>query len=292
MFAIVLAITSSAFLAGPAPHLPEGLRFGMKVKDACVLIGGKMSKHGCNRTRPKGVYIGVPRGRRGEVYAVTIASKRWTSESILAERTKAWGRPRRRAADAKPGTPKHWWDNPERGVRVQLNGTRLDFLRLTSLSRLLGSGRSSSSKVLGFERSAPILGATRQRLLAAYAPWARRNGSGLDINLPATPAGTQGVNVRVRFRRGIAMHYAVVILTDLSPKGSIPVRERVRKRLRALYGAPRRSGRSLTFTGPPLARIVDYADSGKGSVYFTVGGCNYKTVKIDLGQGRVLPCVE
>ena len=241
---------------GSAPALPppvDKLAIGMPAAEAKGLAPAVFeAKYGYKVPGYAGVEVNVQLTKETErIYVVRIELDQ-PIETVKTALAAKWGEPR--ATKNSIGAAEYYWDHPASGIRAKLEGratnSQIIFGSVMSTQQLIGTtpGR------LGFEKQ-PLIGATKDEVLAAYATWGARakDGSADQISIPLPPLDTSQYPgfVTAKLKDGKVSGYTAQVSFSWEPA----TKQALLTGLETLFGKPKAGDMYTDFPGPPKVKV-------------------------------------
>ena len=221
------------------PGLLAGLRPGMSKDEVRQLaphvLGGEVP------AGPEDMRVNVDLASSGHVQGVVVNGLPSTARAMLE---KSWGV----SAESDDGRV---WFNADRGWRATLveNAGMLQFTGYVAASKILGGGPG----IALFAK--PILGASRDKIVAAYRQFVKADGKKLVIELPPSEGGTGRLVLGFdQFQRAKTMTLELPYDTDAR-------RDELLKLMSTKWGTPKPKAATLVFPTDKVS--VEVTDGAK-----------------------------
>ena len=226
-------LTAAFFGAAPVPPgALANVRPGMPRDELAKLSPSHLAPN--VPTGVEDVHVSVELAKSGHVQAIRVLGLPPTARTLLE---KAWGAPTAHADGPV-------WFNPDRGWRAVLHAD-LSMLQLTGYipaAKILGGGPG----IALFAK--PVLGATRDQIVAAYPSMTRSKGKQLVIELPPSEGGVGQLVVSFDARTLRAKKIALEL-----PYDSAARRDELLKVMAAKWGRPKPRSAVLVFPTDKIA---------------------------------------
>jgi hypothetical protein len=238
---------------GTAPALPppiDKLAFGMTSAEAKAAAPAVDLKSSYAVPGYEGAKLRVSvSSKTDRIYAIQVELKQ-PVDAVKDALTAKWGAPR--ATKNSIGTAEYYWDKA--GVRAKLEpratASTITFQPSISTEAFLGStpGR------FGFEHT-PLLGASREDVLKAYASWSAAVGDtdpdSITISLPALETSEYAGSVRAKLKGDKVTGYTVQVSYSWDPD----TKAKLLAGLETLFGKAKAGSMYVDFAGPPKAKV-------------------------------------
>lgn len=186
------------------------------------------------------------------VYATTVELPD-PLETAKGYLEKKWGAPR--ATKNSIDAAIYYWDHPATGVRAKLEGraskSALTFDRVMSAAQFLGTTKGR----LGFEDKLPLLGASKDDVLKAYAGWnaavKEADANSISISLPPLDTSEYGGFVSARLKDDKVTGYTAQLSFSWDERAKVELLAGVEN----LFGPGKKGSMYIDHAGPPKVKV-------------------------------------